>query len=352
VLATDAEVLIFIHGMDSRAEEAEDLADALRKLARGKHMTVISMDLPTSGYATNLDHCSIGRANRAGQFCDALFELGDPKEPPQWFDAHGRHNVPVLDFIEEFIVQFVNKLDGQLGGRLKPRIKAVMGGSLGGNMSLRLGRRNDLPWVRNIVAWSPASIWESLADGAVISPQDAVTVGTRHGGVRAGWQDAGGNPIQLVETAGQRANFFNAAFDKSILGGVVSPAQAQMWMSDRWPCKQPALVGARLDRHETYDRNFRLWHWRLGTEQLIFSHAAVDPNTRRMLIALSTKNTFLLCGLDDNFPYTNICTATQIAAAQMTTTPGRALFLQNTGHSIDTEHPDFFARQVVQFLGL
>lgn len=346
-LRGDAEVLLFIHGMDSRIEEAEDLADTLRTMAArtGKNYTVISVDLPTSGYAQNLDHCQIPRAGGASGTCNSLFELGDPKEPPQWFDAHGRHNVPVLDFIENFVVAFVNQLETKVP--IKEHLQAVVGGSLGGNMSLRLGRRPDLPWLNNVVAWSPASIWDSLADGSTV-----FDAGPRKGAVRAGWQSAGGNPQYLTESPGRRVEFFRAAFDQSILGGIVSPAQAQMWFSDRWPCKQSVLVAARLDRQETYNKNFRLWHWRLGTEQLIYSHTSIDPRTNRPLITSPSKRLFLACGGDDNFSGTNICTATQIVAGWMTTTSGRALFLQNAGHSLDNEFPSYWAQKVVAFLSL
>jgi len=65
----------------SRAEEAENLADALRVLGNTntnkKNYTVIAMDLPSSGYADNLDHCAIPRPRTGVGFCDSLFALGD-----------------------------------------------------------------------------------------------------------------------------------------------------------------------------------------------------------------------------------------------------------------------------------
>jgi len=34
----------------------------------------------------------------------------------------------------------------------------------------------------------------------------------------------------------------------------------------------------------------------------------------------------------------------------MLNTPGYARFLKKTGHSLDNEHPDWIARQIVDFL--
>ncbi len=36
----------------------------------------------------------------------------------------------------------------------------------------------------------------------------------------------------------------------------------------------------------------------------------------------------------------------------MTMTPGKALFLDKTGHSLDNERPNYWARVVVEFLAL
>lgn len=36
----------------------------------------------------------------------------------------------------------------------------------------------------------------------------------------------------------------------------------------------------------------------------------------------------------------------------MTLTPGKALFLDKTGHSLDNERRNYWARQIIEFLGL
>lgn len=68
---------------------------------------------------------------------------------------------------------------------------------------------------------------------------------------------------------------------------------------------------------------------------------------------MSNQKPMLLgCGLEDHVAFNNICPATQTTASLMTMTPGKALFLDKTGHSLDNERRMFWARQVVDFLGL
>jgi pimeloyl-ACP methyl ester carboxylesterase len=60
----------------------------------------------------------------------------------------------------------------------------------------------------------------------------------------------------------------------------------------------------------------------------------------------------LMCGKDDDFTGAGICTGTRKLAEHMTLTPGRAILLQNTGHSLDVEHPNYVVRQIAEFLGI
>ena len=151
----NAEILIFVHGMDSRVEEATDLINALFRKTAGspRNLVVIAVDLPTSGYADNLNYDRVS----------PLTAIGTPAGP-QDFRATGE--TPLLDFIENFVVGFVDALDRRLSvrGGIKNEVKAVIGGSLGGNISFRLGRRTDLQWLPAVVAWSPASIWKSKGE--------------------------------------------------------------------------------------------------------------------------------------------------------------------------------------------
>ena len=336
-LANDAKVILFIHGMDSRLEESDTLTEALHRLPG--NWTVIAMDLPTSGYADNIDPERIAPAT-----------------------AVACHYTPVLDFLDSFVIQFVNTLDTKMHGQLKPRIKAVVGGSLGGNLVMRLGRKPGLPWIKHLVAWSPASIWTSYVGqphsfmrgcdtGFNALKDTAVKTGL-------GWAGKDSNFLpsheSLAQGLGLRREWFYAGFDWN--GGVGTAVtfpynhkpQSACWFSDRWPCKKAKILGARLDRQETYDPNFRAWHWRLGTEQLIFSQQQLKPGTHTPLYLLNTKPMALFSGSDDacGHLYDNA----RDVAPKMTRTPGFARFLQRTGHSLDDEHPNYVAQQIAHFV--
>ena len=340
-LAPDAQVVLFIHGMDFKAEEADDLASALHRLG-GKNWTVISMDLPTSGYADNIDHRRISP-----------------------IDAVQCHSTPVVDFDEEFIVAFVNTLDGKLQGQLKPRIRAVVGGSLGGNMTMRLGRRANTPWITNVVPWSPAAIWTSyVARTGVMAGCDTgwdfgKDQATHQPLVWAGKGDDGkrflpDNGTPEHETAELRRELFYGGFDWNggDLVALASPQnhkpQAQCWYSDNWSCRTALILGSRIDRQETYDSKFRTWHWRLAAEQLIFSQQQYVPGTSTPLYLQNTKRTLLLGGMDDVCADLN--KNTMEVAPKMVNTPGMARFLDATGHSLDNEHPDWVAKEIADFV--
>src|SRR5439155_13886588 len=55
-------IILFINGSDSRLEEASDLIPKLVRLPNGRPsgFTVITMDLPGSGYASLIDHTEVG----------------------------------------------------------------------------------------------------------------------------------------------------------------------------------------------------------------------------------------------------------------------------------------------------
>jgi pimeloyl-ACP methyl ester carboxylesterase len=269
-----------------------------------------------------------------------LDEVGRPRHFPPGFDARGRHSVPLLDYNEQFIVEFVNELDKKIG--LKDKIQAVIGGSLGGNMTFRLGRRHDLPWLKNVVTWSPASIWDGLADGGDILKQL---------GVATAWNRAGGDIRALVERDHHRRDFFRDAFGGriDILLFNVVPAQPDQWWRPSWACFSNAREAAKIEREEIYNRNFRLWHWRLGMEQLVFSQQYA-PNRQTPRYMDNHVRMLLACGTKDDFNYTNICSSTHRTAQQMTKTPGTFLLIKDTGHSIHNERPLLFAKEILKFL--
>jgi pimeloyl-ACP methyl ester carboxylesterase len=324
-LPEDARVLVFIHGMDSRLEEATDLIDAVRRQFPGQPWYVISMDLPTQGYATQIDHRAVSR----------LSAVGHPKNVIG-FEANSRQNVPVLDFTESFVLSVINTLDGGLG--LRDKVWAVVGGSLGGNLTFRLGRRN-IPWIRNVVSWSPGSIWDSFADDVL-----------KENALRITWYRAGGSSEHVTEASAQRAKFFDMAFNPETIAGIpLSEAQDAQWWGDSFPCKQSFRRAARAERFEFYSQRFRLWHWRVALEQMLYSHNRTPRRSSPRYMANRTPM-LLLAGEQDNFANVEIYNNTRRAALNMSRTIGRALFLRRTGHSIHNERPNFLARQIVSFL--
>jgi pimeloyl-ACP methyl ester carboxylesterase len=342
-LPADADVIVYVHGMDSRLEEALDLTHALHAIAqqRGKKYTIISMDLPTSGYADNIDHLQISPLETMGV---ARFRPSGNHDVEitnaQIFDAGLRNNVPLVDFIEDFIVAFLETLDSQVP--VKQHLRAIVGGSLGGNIAMRLGRRTDKPWIKAVVPWSPAAIWPSFAAGN--NPADHIAVAVP-------WLWAGGDPRIVPETDVMRRAFFYYGFDWRMgLVGAISnqKPQAEEWYRDSWTCKAAHIFAARLDRYETYDPKFRLWHWRLGAEQLVFSQQLVAPDTNQPLYMQNSKPMLLVCGYDDTGG--KLCWHTRNVAWKMTNTPGKAFFLHNTGHSIHNERPKWLAGAIADFL--
>ncbi len=327
----------------------------------GKNLVVISVDLPSSGYTTNIDfnlvstlieigHPKVTRLpvplpvppDLAMAVTAAFLSVGLPPPPPVIppgieipdFEATGK--TPVLDFDENFIVRFAEALDKKT--QITNGIKAVMGGSLGGNMTFRLGRRPNADWLPKFIVWSPASIWFSLGEGNDL---------LKHLGPRKAWE--GANKAILSSADGDRAAFFRS-WDEPIAGPVIREAQSGTWTSEYYGCKLSAVAGARLDRHETYNAKFLAWHWRLGAEQLLYSHQTTDLTTHQPRYMSNQKPMLLACGLEDQVPYNEICPATQKTARLMTLTPGKALFLDKTGHSLDNERRMYWAQRILDFL--
>lgn len=339
------------------------IAQSATENPMGTNLVVISLDLPTSGYTENLNYDRISPLESIGRPkwtplpvpivipSELLYVgLGAPPLPPGIvpaipippgtplpdFEATGK--TPLLQFIEDFIVRFAERLDEKVP--VKNNFAAVMGGSLGGNMTFRLGRRPGVPWLPKFIVWSPASIWNSLGEGSDI---------LKHIGPRKAWE--GANAAHTTPGTGDRAQFFGS-WDEVILPILIPMAQSDTWTSNYYQCKKSAVAAARLDRHETYDANFLAWHWRLGGEQLLYSHQTIDQTTGRPRYMSNTKPMFLSCGTEDHVKFNDICPATQRTAPLMTMTPGKALFLERTGHSLDNERPNYFARQIIEFLGL
>jgi hypothetical protein len=140
-------------------------------------------------------------------------------------------------------------------------------------------------------------------------------------------------------------------------------AQSDHWYSKNWPCREAARTGSHRGLYEIYNPKFRKWHWRVAHEQLIYSHwdsdntdLTVDPDPRENPTAgparySQIKSRLLLAtGYDDDIAPERIFRETRALANAMTMVNGTTLFLKNTGHSIHTERPIFFAKRILEFL--
>ena len=308
-------IILYIHGSDSRLEEADDLIPHLVRLPDGRPsgFSVISMDLPGSGYVNPIDHTEVGPWG----------PWGLAKMVPAAAVLAVRNQAALMQFLERFVVNFVSALSSRLGqpGLVEGRIAAVMGGSLGGNLGLRLAQRHE-PWLHNVVAYSAGSVWNAARDAAMA---EAVVLGLDR-------------PIE-PETVGSRAAFFANAFDESL----PVKTQPDQWYRDSWPCKVASVNNARLDRQEIYTPQYRRWHWRISLEEVASTWR--DPGAPPQFAA----RLLLGAGQEDNYWPANIFNNTQALAGELSG-EGDTFFFVATGHSIHAERPAALARKVFAFV--
>jgi len=357
------EIVLFIHGEGSRAEEALDFIPALLSLgaSAGRSFTVVAFDQPSCGYSTMVPHLSVAPAPPASGASGVV-------------DTSSFAGSPILDFVESAIVGFVEGLLLPFGNP----INAIVGGSLGGHMALRFAA-SQKDWVRNVIAWSPASVMDhtfflgfdilNQNIGATLSQRllaDPVLVnrwseqeesGSRADFFATVWCNDTFAPPSASEclaigAALLAAGFFAgplapvAALGAGVIGGVISQLptvapQPQLWYRDSWPSKPTYITESRLDRREVYNENFRQWHWRICGEMIGYTFDGLVPNM--------TKPMLLMVGEDDNYPQVEFFKNVSSFAAGLTAPAQGGLTIQNTGHSIHNERPYFLASQVINF---
>jgi pimeloyl-ACP methyl ester carboxylesterase len=330
------DIILYVHGgPGSRLEECGDLVKPLHDagLRRGRRYTVVAFDQPSQGYSS----------------------MVDPDRVVPSHDAIGDY-YPLVAFSEEFIVAFVNELDKITP--IKNRNVYVIGGSTGGALTLRIGHRSE-PWIGKIVAWSPACVWTTYSHDLL----KGIALNTGFGRAKE------------AEDAGKRQDYFNNAFGQPAPDVQPNPEEwyrgnrnhypgNQEPFSAEWPCKWDYIAAARIEQQEIYNPAYRRWHWRLGTELLIFSFFNDDwlgpANTaagkKPANYESIHKPTLLSAAEDDDWNegpglhWENRWTRTQVMAKLMRDTPGSTLYLPDTGHSIHNERPVLFAERIAEFL--
>ena len=325
-------IIVYLHGGGSRAEEAVDMANwfILEGRAVGQDYTVISFDLPNSGYGGS-------------------FELTDV------VGSYDHSQLFILQFEQQYIINFIEELDGRIGN-VKDRIVAVIGGSLGGNTSLLMTDWYDAshPYLQTIVSWSVTAM----------APSNYV-------GVSAGWIAAYLSRLQADATSLEPFDDHSTevhsiqtmyAVPLSPLLGI--PAQPIMWFrggyfpdgSGGWqPCKDQSIARSRFDRYEIYSPTERHWTTAIDLEQISFSFQDGRPHlsvvTTPAAAGLPPSNLMLVAGDNDNFFPNAIYNSTiDVARSLRLSGQGRAEFWLDTGHSIHSERPRLFAREIISFL--
>jgi hypothetical protein len=334
------EIIVYIHGGGSRAEEAVALANWLiyEGSLVGHNYTVISLDLPNSAYATRF------------QVLDVVDAPYDPQK------------LQVLNFELQYIRDFINALELKLG-LVPDRIKAVMGGSLGGNMSLLLSTK-QVSGLETIVAWSVTAVSSMYYFGFV--SVEWVATFLKHLQDGATDSELTGTPPEdhSKETEYIHHVYFEPLNPTPIPGVLpYMPPDPIMWyrgpdpvpdtptvIHDWGQCKKDNIKASRFDRYEIYSEQARHWTNAIDLEQISFSFH--DDCAVYGLIASSPGARLLLASGDrDNFAPNAIYNSTlELAHLIRHTAHGKAEFWFDTGHSLHSERPHLFAKDIVYFL--
>jgi pimeloyl-ACP methyl ester carboxylesterase len=333
VIPAGNQVIIYIHGGGSRAEEAVGLANWLivEGAALGQNYTVVSLDLPNSAYGTSFDVTDILVGH-----------------------AYDNNLLEVRDFEQRYIIAFIQALQGQLG-ITDEQIVAVMGGSLGGNMGLLLSSQNaSHAFLDTIVAWSATS----LAPSTTFDISNSF-VAAYLGGLKAAVTSPEPPTNHAIEST-----YIDNMYNKPLISDPLLPfvpPQPLMWYRSptppapepaepQWaPCKSSLIAQSRFDRYEIYSPTMRHWATAVDLELITFSFQ--DNCLYQQISASPTSHLFLAAGDRDNYDPVDIFNST-ITVAQMLRhdVHGKAEFWKDTGHSFHDERPHLFAKEIVFFL--
>ncbi|MHB8420882.1 MAG: alpha/beta hydrolase family protein [Myxococcales bacterium] len=314
-----APVLLFLHGLGSRLEEADLTGAALVERGYG----IVAFDLPNQGYSARF----------------AFEEAGLPDLARAL--TRGANHVPALDFYTRLVREVVAAFDARFPGVAR-RLQAVCGGSQGGCLTLRLAL--DAPQLApRFVPWSPAGVWDSFWNGAVhrfilrLGPlREALTSEARDPNRRVRW-------LRMI---------FDAPMGGAVGWALRLPTMPEAWWGPSWPGRQRALRAARLLRWELYGEWYRRWCSAMAHDQLAHSFRGpggaaawpIDGATGRLL---------LLTGEEDDMMFAGIHSAAESLAARAAARgapAGVKVSFPATGHSLHDERPRQLAAEIDAFL--
>ncbi len=325
-----SKVVLYLHGLGSRAEECVALGKELGK--RGNYV-VVAPDLPGQGYT---EPVAVGGAGG--------LDVADPIEDP----AHPDERYIFLSYLDRFVDQFVDALDGQFAG-LRERLVCVAGGSLGGNLALRATLRKTTFPLRSIASWSAGSVWDPFTK----DPFQRLAASETYRDATMD-EHVDSRTEHWISSSGRDA-YFSRTFEQQLpfeVGGKKLKARGpEMWWRKGVVDFAHREANSLADRLEVYDETFRRWQSRLAYEQLLFSHRAAG---RLQLLCGKNGQTpaLLLAGEMDNAYFAQIYDRVRDIARALDArgVPGACYLLKDTGHSIHDERPTQLAAALDSFL--
>lgn len=335
---SDAPVLVLLHGDSSSTHEFDELFPHLRS-----RFETFAFDQPNSGRSGDVARDTLralypGDAYRS---FEGLFFLRD-----------------VVDAFVRFVVVAAT------GG--KPL--TIAGGSLGGNIGLLLAEHAPAyTWLREVFVWSPGLVW---TDGG----NKPIAAGVARRRADHVWR----MPDELD-------GFLDSMFCRpavDIAEVVKAPPMPWFWDWDCWaasPADDCQTAGNGCECHSqprldcgaaAYPRMTRAkarrieqsymtlkssttairaqWHYEIFAEQVELSHWSVAVDGRARYERIDRSTTFM-AGREDRFWPGALYQATQtlFGAAARRASPEvsiRGRWLEQTGHSIQTERPTVLAK--------
>lgn len=327
-LNAQSKIILYLHGLGSRAEEAEGLATHLATL--DPNYVVVAPDLASHGSTSRIEILS-------GSHLDFRYDVGAQQDPPTGY--------PFLELMEKFVVEFARALDQRFPGA-KSRIECVAGGSLGATLSLRLSLTTSAWQPKRVAAWSPAGLWDPM-NADLLKKHFAVDQ-VLGNATMPEMLDLGAVVNGLVPIARPRLFSFN--FEDQ---NAFQKASYRFWWSEAFLEKHEDAHKylAIADRLEHYGEAYRRWQFRLAYEQLCFSFRRGDRISKigvrpdGALVPL-----LLLCGQQDNFVGAHIADRMRDLATAKADHPGHAVWVTNAGHSLHDECPKLLASELHAFV--
>jgi alpha-beta hydrolase superfamily lysophospholipase len=308
-------VVLLLHGLGSRLEETEHVAEALAAMG----YAVVSVDLPSQGYSDRVLPAS---------FADPT--IGTYYTPSWQSDAGYQY----LALNEAFIEGFVEELG------IRHRLVALGGGSLGGTLALRLAMTHRLGPMVRYVAWSPGSVWGTQQTNYVNWAAIEASLGTRLFAKELLADD------HEPRHADSRRDYISWIFDS---GPPFIKKQPSLWFKGI-SRQEERTQAARLDRRELYGFEHRIACLALAYEQTIYSICEVVKGEVVPRYARIVNPTLVIAGSRDDDAL-DIHREVEKLAERMRRHGRRGrVVLLDACHSIHDERPGALAAEIDSFL--